>query len=369
MKKIILGSVILLSMIACSKIKLVMQKGGETDLSHVQTGAKLAEVNGTGIYEGHLDILARINPRVKSQLSNPASRKKILDNIIEQELLYQESLKRGLDTKPEVLEKATLYKRVIISQALLEEEMEKQARSYYEENKDKQFTKVNFSQIQVNFNQPETSEPAGEAHANTNAKAPTAEEKNAALKKAQAIKARLDAGEDFAKVAEEASDDKVSKRKGGDMGAISREDKRLSRLGLDALADKAFSLKQGDLSEIIESSKGYHIIKVTSDMIVSPFEEAEKVIRFQVQQDVKDKLLAALKESAKVTYLEKPDQEKKEVVSEDIPTDATQSGGAVLPPTPSAPTPMAVPPQGAPSEPTVPVNPGPQAQIPPSTTP
>ncbi|MDO8518673.1 MAG: peptidylprolyl isomerase, partial [Deltaproteobacteria bacterium] len=157
-------------------------------------------------------------------------------------------------------------------------------------------------------------------------------DKQAALKRAQEIRARLLAGEDFAKLAGEVSDDKISKKKGGSMGPVSKADKRLARRGLEKAGELAFTLKKGDVSEPIEGKKGYHIIKVNEDPQVIPFDEAVKMIRFQVQKTAKDDILAELKKKADVKFLEKEPEAPAPVA---VPTPAP--GAEAPPPPPAAP--------------------------------
>jgi peptidyl-prolyl cis-trans isomerase D len=93
-----------------------------------------------------------------------------------------------------------------------------------------------------------------------------------ALAKASAIRERLLKGEDFAKLAKEASADPVSAQKGGDLGFITKSAMEQN------FADAAFALKPGELSEPVKTSFGYHLIKVAE---VSPgttktFEEVKK---------------------------------------------------------------------------------------------
>jgi parvulin-like peptidyl-prolyl isomerase len=79
----------------------------------------------------------------------------------------------------------------------------------------------------------------------------------AARQKAEDILKRARAGEDFAALAKEFSDDPGSKAQGGDLGWFGRGQM------IKEFEDTAFSLKEGDISDIVETKYGYHIIKVT----------------------------------------------------------------------------------------------------------
>ncbi len=80
----------------------------------------------------------------------------------------------------------------------------------------------------------------------------------AARAKADEARARVVAGESFETVAAEVSEDPGSKDQGGDIGEFSR--------GTHAtqLEDAAFSLKPGDLSEVIRTDYGFHILRLDS---------------------------------------------------------------------------------------------------------
>ena len=73
---------------------------------------------------------------------------------------------------------------------------------------------------------------------------------------ADEILKRARAGEDFAKLAEEFSTDPGSKTKGGDLGWFGHGQM------VKPFEDAAFALQPGQISEVVESDFGYHIIKV-----------------------------------------------------------------------------------------------------------
>lgn len=86
--------------------------------------------------------------------------------------------------------------------------------------------------------------------------------------------AKIQAGEDFAKLAEENSKDPGSAANGGDLGFFRRGQM------VPEFNDMAFSLKPGEVSGLVKTDYGFHIIKVVStktiqDMIAEGVEEVE----------------------------------------------------------------------------------------------
>jgi peptidyl-prolyl cis-trans isomerase D len=76
-------------------------------------------------------------------------------------------------------------------------------------------------------------------------------------------------GEDFAKLAKENSDDPGSKEQGGELGWSGRE------AYVKPFADALFALKPGELSGIVTTQFGYHIIQLEEVRPASqkPFDE------------------------------------------------------------------------------------------------
>lgn len=81
--------------------------------------------------------------------------------------------------------------------------------------------------------------------------------KDEAKKRAEDILARAKKGEDFAKLADENSDDPSAKVNHGSLGRFTRE--RMVK----AFSDATFGMKAGELSSLVETPFGYHIIKRT----------------------------------------------------------------------------------------------------------
>jgi parvulin-like peptidyl-prolyl isomerase len=74
--------------------------------------------------------------------------------------------------------------------------------------------------------------------------------------KAEEVLRRARGGEDFAKLAKEFSTDPGSAEKGGDLGWFGHG------VMVPEFDQAAFALKPGEISDIVESKFGYHIIKV-----------------------------------------------------------------------------------------------------------
>ncbi len=88
----------------------------------------------------------------------------------------------------------------------------------------------------------------------------------------EAVRRRLDEGESFSELAAELSDDTVSAEQGGDLGVISR-----GFFG-DSFDEAAFSLDEGDVSGIVETDNGLHLLTVTG-LERQPFEAVRDELR------------------------------------------------------------------------------------------
>ncbi len=104
----------------------------------------------------------------------------------------------------------------------------------------------------------------------------------AAKSKAEALVAELANGADFATLAQENSDDTFTAENGGDLDFIT------AGMMDEAFDDAAFSLAQvGDVSDVVETEFGYHIIKLTDikPEEVTPLAEVSEEIRNQLATD------------------------------------------------------------------------------------
>jgi foldase protein PrsA len=99
---------------------------------------------------------------------------------------------------------------------------------------------------------------------------------------AKGLKAKLDAGADFATVAKENSTDTGTKDNGGSLGFVAYNSTQLVTEFMDGFK----TLKEGEVSEPVKSQFGYHIIKATGlkEAQVTPFDEVKDEIKSTLLQ-------------------------------------------------------------------------------------
>ncbi len=162
--------------------------------------------------------------------------------------------------------------------------------AYYEHNEanfNVPETEYHLAQIQVT----PTADPEVRNLKNDDAKTPAAAER-----KIQALYARLRAGEDFATVAQEYSEDPRTASGGGDMGFVPASALNSSPPLRQAVA----SLQPNQFTGIIHLSSGYHIIKLLGK------EDAGKhtLSELRVQNAIRQTLRNEREQLLKAAYIE-----------------------------------------------------------------
>jgi peptidyl-prolyl cis-trans isomerase C len=247
-------------------------------------GGKVAVVNGSIITRATFDReMGRIQQGIARQgraVDNsklPAIRKEVLEGLIDRELLFQQSRKEGIKVEETAVndrlgtlkgrfpsedqfeaalkgmgltlaDLKTQIKEGMAIKYLVEKRFEEgtsvsdeEAKAYYDGNP-KEFMRP--EQIQARHILIKVSPKADES------------EKAAARKKIEEIQAKLKKGEDFEALAKEFSEG-PSSTKGGDLDWFER-----GRM-VKPFEEAAFALKPGEVSEVVETQFGYHLIKVT----------------------------------------------------------------------------------------------------------
>ncbi len=132
----------------------------------------------------------------------------------------------------------------------------------------------------------------------------TKDAKETAKKKIDGLLIRARKGEDFAKLAKENSDDKGSGQNGGDLGFFSKG------MMVPNFEKVAFSLKKEEVSDVVETEFGYHVIKLIDkkpERTIPLSEVHDKLKNYLKSMEVNKKLseyLADLRKKADVKVME-----------------------------------------------------------------
>lgn len=243
---------------------------------------KLATVNGKTITQAQFDAYAKFK---RLPTLEAGKRKSLVDQYLEREALASAIEKSDvLDKTMTEAELNEFRKEMLISryfeQYLRNQVSDQAVENYYAIHaKDYEEKKVHVAHILIRTkkNMSET-------------------ERKAKLTTAQEVYSKISAGEDFAKVAADYSEDTISGKKGGDLGWMKEG-------AIDAAFSKQiFEMEAGKVSEPFETSFGFHVVKQLEAPIVvkRPFEAVKGDIRYQLRSQAKNAELKRLISESKL---------------------------------------------------------------------
>ena len=307
------------------------KKGNPGQKAGAGVNGKVAVVNGVSIARADFDRALGLAKQQFSRMGKPVDAKEIearvLDQLIGSELLWEEAKKAGIQVDGKAVDERLgqwkkrfptdeAYKKALDKMNISEDQVradikrnltieklivqrivdkiaipEKEAKQYYDTHTDmfKQPEKVQASHILIKVD-PEAKQS----------------DRDEALKKIKEIQQKQKKGEDFGELAK-ANSQCPSSSNGGDLGFFARGQM------VPAFEEAAFSLKPGEVSDIVKTRFGYHLIKVTDKKPEStvPFEDIKERIeqylkQGEVQKEVRE-LVDKLRKDAKVEIFHKSD--------------------------------------------------------------
>jgi parvulin-like peptidyl-prolyl isomerase len=217
-------------------------------------------------FEERLAALKEVVPEY--DITDPESRKLVLDELVNQQILVEDAEATGLANKKDILAAVEEFRRTLIIREIAQQlttnikTSEEDAKAFYEENKDAMVgpTEWHVGEIVI----------------------PTKEQ-------ATEILTQVLGGSDFAEMAKQYSTSKTA-ASGGDMGFITEEP--FPQMGTALL-----SLEAGDVSSVFKGPDGFYIVKLYEKKGGEPisFEEIkEEIIQNQTllmqQQAILDHL-------------------------------------------------------------------------------
>jgi peptidyl-prolyl cis-trans isomerase C len=122
--------------------------------------------------------------------------------------------------------------------------------------------------------------------------------------KVKAAIARLKNGEDFAKLANELTEDPSGKKDGGDLGYFTKDQM------VPEFSAAAFKLEKGQISDPIKTQFGWHVLKVEDRRKREPpdFDKVKAQLENYVERKAQVELVNKLRADAKIERLDKPAQ-------------------------------------------------------------
>jgi parvulin-like peptidyl-prolyl isomerase len=221
-------------------------------------------------------------PEQYRSVARGSGRKHLADNIVRIAVLAQEGKRQKLD-ESSAYRTQSMFEDASILARMTEEAIGKTAkldeadvRKYYEAHQG-EFQQVRARHILIRVQGSPAAVRPGEKDL-TEAEA---------LAKAQDLRKRIQAGEDFAQLARQESDDTGSGANGGDLGFFRRGQM------VPSFEEAAFALQPGELSEPVKSPFGYHVIKV-EDKESKSFEEVRPELERRMRPEQAQKVVEDL---------------------------------------------------------------------------
>ncbi len=327
----IFGFVLLVNLILSALVGAAEPLGGEDLTGDMNIPGVVAKVNSTELRSDYIRFRLNLDIRRIGQNLTAQQKGKLAEAIIEKEivreLMYQEGQARGSGVSPETVEKElqefkksygseTDFRQALKDRGISEDELKKgievdliaknlldervkgkvhitntQVRNFYDDKKESfkrpesfraRHIFVAYVPFDVVQNTPpeEMKEKAGEYRA-------------ASRKKIDEVYGKVKSGGNFEDLAKQYSEDEGSAGKGGDLDFMYKG-------VFDPMFDKAVAgLKVGEISDIVETEFGYHIIQLmeTKPSDYAPFAEVEESIQKHLFMTEAQKLVGRYIES------------------------------------------------------------------------
>jgi|JI10StandDraft_1071094.scaffolds.fasta_scaffold84642_2 parvulin-like peptidyl-prolyl isomerase len=213
--------------------------------------AKIIEASNQAITKGDFEKLFKADPRFELGQTRLDVMSAMGSEIGKAFAMEAEARRRGIDQLPEVQLRIRNYATQLLADELLKSLRTSYAKdealmgSYYEKTK-AQYAQPTVRHILVRFKGSPVALRKGNADLSV----------EQARARAEALRTRLAGGADFAALAKTESDDTGSAQNGGLIGVLSRGS------AAAAFEDAAYTLPVGELSKVIRTEYGFHILRV-----------------------------------------------------------------------------------------------------------
>jgi peptidyl-prolyl cis-trans isomerase C len=230
-------------------------------------------------------------PAEYQQYASGPGKKQFAEDFLRMKILASEGMKAGLDKDPEVVRQLNLMRENLVANAQLQKiekgiaVSDEELKKVYESKKG-EYEQVGARHILIAFKGSPAAQPGKPELTEEQAKA-----------KAEEIRAKIAAGASFEELAKTESDDTGSGANGGALGEFNRGQM------VPEFEKAAFEGKVGELTPVVRTQYGYHVIKVESHG-TTPFEQVRTFLERNTRQERLQAKLDEMKANAKPTFNE-----------------------------------------------------------------
>jgi peptidyl-prolyl cis-trans isomerase C len=260
-----------------------------------QTGDPvIARVNGVEIHQSDLAMAEEDIGQNLPQGGEEAKRDYLVSYLSDMILLAQAAEERRLQDDPDFKRRAALARNKVLMETLLQNEGKKsltdQALHGVYDDAVKQMG--NEEEVHARHILFRVANPADEKASKE------------AEDKVKAVIDRLKKGEDFAKLANELTEDPSGRKDGGDLGYFTKDQM------VPEFSAVAFKLEKGQISDPIKTQFGWHVLKVEDKRKRQPpdFDKVKPQLETFVERKAQMDLVNKLRAEAKIERLDKQAQ-------------------------------------------------------------
>ncbi|HEX2059988.1 MAG TPA: peptidylprolyl isomerase [Thermoanaerobaculia bacterium] len=290
MKKTI-TTIVALTLVASLGMAQETKPAAAATQAQAQADPIIVAAGEMSIRQSEFEAALKTLPAEYQQYANGPGKRQFAEDYLRMKMLAAEGMKSGLDKDPEVVKQLALMRENLVANAQLtriekgitisDEELKKQ----YDAKKN-EYEQVSARHILVAFKGSPAAQEGKPELTEEQAKA-----------KAEELRKQIVGGASFEEVAKKESDDLGSGARGGELGEFSRGQM------VPEFEKAAFEAKVGEVTPVVRTQFGYHIIKVEKHDF-TPFEQVKPMLERAERQVRVQAKLDELKNKANATFNE-----------------------------------------------------------------
>jgi peptidyl-prolyl cis-trans isomerase C len=235
-------------------------------------GKTVVTVNGNDVTQEMVDAtLKQLPDQLRQQLEMTGQISQVQEQVVVGEILYREAIKKGLHNDKDLALSIALAERNTLADALLDQVVTERTTDERVQTKyDEQAVRYARPQASIRVIVLETAEAGAE------------------------VKALLDGGADFAKLATERSKDPRTAPKGGEVGWVEKQ-------SMGPMGEEVFAGEKGDTVGPIDTPQGSLLFKIEDKREKTPLEDVREEIETGLKQEIAQEYIEEVKGSATIT--------------------------------------------------------------------